>query len=464
MWNNKINKILIFALSVGVLAGCSKNLNLNPTDTFSESNAFTTMSDIQSGVNAAYSDLGTYINDMYANALLSDEAKLGADNAGQGALTYRMQFTSDANLSSDVTDAWGGYYATIDQVNRVLPKVATVTATAAQEPLRSVYKGQLYALRAVSHFELLQAYCKRYSSSESLGIPLMTTSNVLGTPARNTVAEVTAQIDADFDSAAVLTSSIFTDTAFNKVSVDAYRARYALYKGDWANAVTYATNVINANNKPLVSGTAFSGIWTDANTNELLLRIPYGTSTSVGGLWTTTGGLIYIAPSDKLVSSYTTADTRLAAYIGTNSSGNKYVNKFYSSSRGGRAVDMKVIRTSEMYLIRAEAYTKLSTPNLTAAAADLNALRANRITGYVTQTFSDVASLQTEIYTERYKELCFEGFRYFDLKRNSLPLSRNSTDANAAWQTLDVSSFRWVLPIPQTEILANPNVVQNTGY
>ena len=39
------------------------------------------------------------------------------------------------------------------------------------------------------------------------------------------------------------------------------------------------------------------------------------------------------------------------------------------------------------------------------------------------------------------KELCFEGFRFFDLKRNNLPVQRNATDASPAWQTLPAGNF-----------------------
>src|SRR5205085_1342505 len=166
----------------------------------------------------------------------------------------------------------------------------------------------------------------------------------------------------------------------NKVNIAAYQARIALYKEDYANAITYATEVINSGVKPLVTGTAFAGIWTDANTNETLFRIRLTTSTALGALWTTTGGQIYIAPSDKLVAAYDPTDIRKAAYIGT-TGGNNFVNKYYTSSRGGRVVDIKACRISEMYLIRAEAYAKRAAPSVALGLADLITLRTQRFTG-----------------------------------------------------------------------------------
>ncbi|HEY0299200.1 MAG TPA: RagB/SusD family nutrient uptake outer membrane protein [Arachidicoccus sp.] len=468
--NTKIkNSSFIVLLFTIILSSCSKDLALNPSDTFGENNAFLTIDDIQSGTNGAYGELGAYLNDMYVNAVISDEARLGIDNAGQGALTYRLQYSSDGVTGGDVVAAWGAYYSVIDQVNRVLQKVPVVSAAPGQEPRRNILKAQLLAIRAYSYFELLEAYCKRYSASDNWGVPVVLEPDILRQPARNTVAEVTSRIEEDFDSAyallPVVTSSSFYDTVFNRINIDAIRARYSLYKGDWDNAIKYSTNVISSNVKPLADSADFLGIWTDENSDETLLRVRYANSTSVGGMWTTTNGLIYIAPSDKLVGSYDTSDVRLNAYIGTDESkGAHYVNKFYTSSRGGRMVDAKLARISEMYLIRAEANAKKSSPDISAAAADLNLLRSKRISGYHEGAFSSTATVLNAIYDERFKELCFEGFRFFDLKRNSLELDRNASDANSTWQTLPVSNYRWVLPIPQDEMLANPNMVQNDGY
>jgi hypothetical protein len=125
---------------------------------------------------------------------------------------------------------------------------------------------------------------------------------------------------------------------------------------------------------------------------------------------------------------------------------------------------MKCARIAEMYLIRAEANAKKASPDLAAGAADLNTLRAQRITGYVNETFASAADLITAVLDERFKELCFEGFRFYDLRRNNLPVQRNASDASPAWQTLPITSYRFVFPIPDAEIRANPNMTQNEGY
>ena len=115
-----------------------------------------------------------------------------------------------------------------------------------------------------------------------------------------------------------------------------------------------------------------------------------------------------------------------------------------------------------MYLIRAEAKAE-STGD---AAADLNALRTNRITGYSTATFADKTTLVNAIYTERFKELAFEGHRFFDLKRRNLPVQRLAADAvNASGAvTLSPTKAQYNFPIPALEISVNKNTVQNPNY
>lgn len=464
----KLKKYSLYVLSATLLLGsCKKELDQNDPDVVSEANAFKTFEHVQYGVNAAFQRYGAYSTDMYKSALVSDEAKLGADNAGQGALEYRYQYSSDATTGGSVTAGYFGYYALIDQVNRVLPKIDVVETPANLVPRKDIVRGHLLGLRALAHFGLLQSFCKNYNASEPLGVPIMLESDPLAKPSRATMGAVMTQIEKDLSDAKALvpaaTPANFTDTVLNKVNIAAFQARIALYKGDYQAAITYATEVITSNVKPLVSGTDFEGIWTDQNANETLFRIRYLTGSDIGGLWTTTGSLVYIAPSDKLVATFGSDDIRKTAYIGT-VSGKVCVNKFFTSSRGGRVVDMKACRTAEMYLIRAEAYAKLATPNVAAGTADLNALRAARITGYVNETFGSAADLITAVLNERFKELCFEGFRLYDLKRNNLPVQRNSSDASPEWQTLAAGSFRFVMPIPQAELLANPNMVQNEGY
>src|SRR5690606_17250463 len=108
---------------------------------------------------------------------------------------------------------------------------------------------------------------------------------------------------------------------------------------------------------------------------------------------------------------------------------NKYTRGIVPNAPGLTSV--KLFRTGEMYLIRAEAALMRDngTAGMTAAAKDLNDLKAARIYNYVHVQFPDAQTLHQAILNERYKELAFEGHRFFDLKRNDLPIERWATDA-----------------------------------
>jgi len=61
--------------------------------------------------------------------------------------------------------------------------------------------------------------------------------------------------------------------------------------------------------------------------------------------------------------------------------------------------------------------------------------------------------------------LAFEGDRYLDLQRLKLDIIR-TTEYPASARSLPYSSFRRLLPIPQSELDSNPNIrsQQNSGY
>jgi hypothetical protein len=184
-------------------------------------------------------------------------------------------------------------------------------------------------------------------------------------------------------------------------------------------------------------------------------------------------GTVTWAPSDKIWNSYDKInDIRFSSYL----KDEPLLTKFGRPSRiiakyagtgytttAENVADAKVFRTGEMYLIRAEA--KAENNDLVGAAADLNALRAARITGYTTQVFASKDAVITAIIEERFKELAFEGHRFWDLRRRNLPVERLLSDApTSAAQILPAGNFRFLLPIPNAEIQANPLIKQNPGY
>ncbi|HJS54481.1 MAG TPA: RagB/SusD family nutrient uptake outer membrane protein, partial [Chitinophagaceae bacterium] len=111
--------------------------------------------------------------------------------------------------------------------------------------------------------------------------------------------------------------------------------------------------------------------------------------------------------------------------------------------------------------IRAEAYARKGGSNEATALADLNTLRAARISGFV-PGIETGSALMNAIEMERRKELISEGHRWFDLKRTSKAINRSNC---SVFCTLIASDRAWTWPLPIAEINANPGILpQNPGY
>ena len=456
----------VYTLLLGALilsASCTK-LNLQPTDIIDPSKAYRNINDINMGILGVYSLID--YTQISMNATVTDEATYPTENNVGNSDAYRWLYNPS---SGSVTSLYSSYYQAIDRANRSLAGLEALTLTGNDAIAGSRYRGELLALRAYLHFELLRAYASSYQTG-ALGVPYMKVS-VIGYPARDNFEAVVSNIKADLTEAKTLTSTAFTDkTRITRLAIAAMQARLALYEKNWADAITYSTEVITA--VPLATKAQFPGIWTDANDNEVIWKLKrVGTTDSRVGdfFFRQTGGIVLYAPALKLINTFDRVnDIRYPAYIRfdatrTGTKSPYLVNKYIGgTSTAPGLTDIKLFRTAEMYLIRAEAQAESNGD----AAGDLNTLRNARINGYTNATFTDKASLIDAIYTERYKELAFEGHRFYDLKRRNLPVQRLAADAtNASGAvTLLPTQAQYAFPIPAQEVLINKNTVQNPNY
>ncbi|MBO9727760.1 MAG: RagB/SusD family nutrient uptake outer membrane protein [Chitinophaga sp.] len=447
------------------LFSCNKQLDLQPTDSIIDpERTFRNVADLNGGLIGAYAAL-TY-NTIYSVSLLSDECTLPSENnLGRGVASYRWQIDPG---STTITGSFGEYYITIDRVNRVLGAVNRVPAKGNDIALKDRYRGEALALRAYCHFQLLQSYAEAYEPA-AMGVPFMDTS-VIGFPARNTFGDVMTAIEKDLQLASTLIPADADDNSrITLAGVAAIRARAALYAKKWDDAITYATAAIDA--APLASAADFPAIWKDTKQSEVIWKLKQvaGVNDPVGAVYYD-GDVVYYAPSFELINLFDKdKDVRYPAYIlydDTRGDGtSKYiVNKYYGPDGNIGLADIKLFRTGEMYLIRAEALAEKN--RVSDGANDLNALRAARITGYTTENFAGKDALITAIYTERFKELAFEGQRLFDLRRRGLNVTREPADAiNSLGAVLLKPGQRgYVFPIPDAETKANKNMQQNPEY
>jgi len=247
-----------------------------------------------------------------------------------------------------------------------------------------------------------------------------------------------------------------------------------LYANSLDSAVKYSTLVINA--RPLASRTVFPNIWVDASTAEVVWSVKFEAFNSDIGanIFYSVGNRASYRPTTNLVALYDQVnDVRFSSYFRNLLRGAarltsparlvmiKYDARLNTLPKPDGIVNFKAFRTGEMYLIRAEAYARLGGVSEALGLADLNTLRAARINGYAPVILTGTA-LKNAIADERRKELMGEGHRFFDIKRTTRIINR--TTNCTSFCTLASGAREWALPIPQSEMLANENMVQNGGY
>lgn len=475
--------ILVPAISLGSLSSCQNLLDIEETDFLGGETALRTVKNNESLVLGAYAGFGTEMG-IRLNGVFSDELKVGEFYNAQ--TTHEWQYASNDIGIRDSYTATTPYYRVIDRANRVLTALPdAIVESESDEALKARIEGEAKFLRAYSHFELFRYYCQNYDPS-GLGMMFMETPT-LQPQARIQMDDYFNNILNDINDAKSLLPNNLTDVnRATRLAAVGLHARVALYMRNWEVAAAQATEYING--LPLASKDDFPKIWTDESNAEVAFRLARNNSNRIGGIYRGTftrnaaGELVAPAtiswvPSTKLWDSFDEAnDIRFAAYLidepilaAVTGKPSKIVHKYAGTgyaTANENVANLKIFRTAEMYLIRAEARAELnSVTGANSAESDINALRAARINGYTNITFTGKDQAITEILQERFKELAFEGHRFWDLKRRGLPVTRTGDDApSSQGATLSAGNFRFTLPIPEPEIQANPLIVQNEGY
>ncbi len=436
------------------------------------------MSDIELHLNGIYS--GFQSTGYYASAfgtlpdIMSDNLAENVESLGSYRTLADWLYVSNDGTISNV---WATPYNMINDCNILLSNVDKFKETKTGQSNR--LKSQALAIRALAHFDLLRYFGQSYDrNSTELGVPIKTESN-LDKPQRNTVKEVYDQVYADLTQAKTLMGSmdqsINTSSDRSRIDIigtDAILARVAYYAKDYATAISSTTAVINNSNQlGLATFADFPSIWTnDAIANEVIWYVKFfpGDGYAGGDVYFAVNDRVSFKPSQNLLSLYnTTTDVRYKSYFsGTTAKrpGQLIVSK-YLGIGGDGLTNWKALRMGEIYLIRAEALAR-SGQN-TAARSDLKKLRDQRISVPDIEDLSNPSFLLTAILIERRKELFLEGHRWFDLRRAGQGITRGGDcKAPATACSLASNSFRFVWPIPQDEMKANPNIAsqQNTGY
>lgn len=461
-----MRKIFIILLSV-VLFGCTDQLTQSPSNQLPASEAITSVGDLQSAVNGVYA---TLVNDMSycGNFGLYADAKGGEleylNNYGHLGPVINLQ--TDKN-SDEAAGFFSTFYVAIYRINDIIAALKAKPLAEASTPQYKDLMGQLHAMRALYHFELLRIYCPLPAVATDMnaaksGIVISDKTHKSNTTfTRNTLKESYDFVITEFNESLKTIGKAKSIGSLNYWAVQGLLSRVYLYLERYQEALDAAKDVITNSPYALYTIANYMESWKIEGASEVLFEVrtsdldnaqrnSIGYYTSPDGYPEGTASASFKQFYDALPAG----DVRKGVLAKEISTDNKF-EAFYCQKYKGRAGvtsplyvnNPRVIRLSEVYYIAAEAVLKGATGGQTAAFY-LNEVKKNRITGYV-----DMATVTIDdILADRRIELYCENARMFDLVRYKKVINHHGF-ANPIQPT----DTRLLVSWPQRELEINKN-------
>ncbi|MBN8879189.1 MAG: RagB/SusD family nutrient uptake outer membrane protein [Chitinophagaceae bacterium] len=498
----KTVKNTIVIITALVFCSCSKFLDKAPLDSVNTSNFWLTESDAIAGINGAYQPLQwpkLYNLRMWTTDIWAGNSVVGAGGGTDGIETQDIANFVTATDNAAALDIWRGPAPGILRANLVLQNVPSMNIDG---ELKNRILGEARFLRATYYFILARLFGD---------VPLITVPQIPSDdlrPTRTSKSEVYNLIIDDLTQAISLlpprTSYSGTDIGrASKGAAAGMLAKVYLTLGQYQKTLDLCEEVaslgytLNANYSDNFSPLT-------KNSSESLFEVQYIGKTSYSfwdnenqSSWVSTftgprnsdfvgGGYGWDQPTQEFVNAYEAGDTRKDQTVlyagGPNFDGKTYqasysmtgynlrkflVPKSISPDYDTNPADFPVLRYSDVLLMQAEALNELGrTAEAQLPSTSINAggplNRVRRRAGLTDVQGLNQAALREKILHERRMELAFEGHWWFDLVRVNngqygLDFLHSIGKSNAATKHL-------LLPIPQKEIEANPNLAQNPGY
>tara|TARA_R110002049_G_scaffold200119_6_gene370710 strand:- start:817 stop:2145 length:1329 start_codon:yes stop_codon:yes gene_type:complete len=441
-------KKIIYITLIFVTALSCDVLDAEPQNSISAEEAFKTKEDINKGILGAYASFQSLSYYGRTYSLFSD---LAADNLAHPLAATATAYAEVNNNNilpenGSVDGIWSIAYDGINVANNVITKVPTIADMSEQEKNEAL--AELYFIRALNHFNLLNYFG---------GVPIKIIPTVgvgnLDAP-RNSVEEVYSQIINDLIFASDNLPVSSNKVRAGKYAAKALLAKVYLYKKDYPQAKTLASEVIAEGGYTLLQN--YEDIFADDASAESIFEIAFTqlerNRISEYNFPTSLNGRREVEPAQDLLDAYEANDERFEgsiAFEGTQA----YAIKYDDLSLG--ADNFIVLRIADMYLVRAEAEANLPSPVVSAVQSDINEIRVRANLQPTLE--SSISQLIRIIEKERRIEFAFEGQRWFDLVRTDRAIAV-LPNVNSTNQTL--------FPIPTDEIQTNnsPGMVQNPGY
>jgi hypothetical protein len=458
-----------------VFTSCEDFLTQEPNLYQTNELTLSTFQGLTSATIGAYSPLyltSWYGRDFVVTAdLKGGNAKISPQTSGRFQTQYQW-----SDLSTSTIDLWSSAYNLIARTNNVINALSGFTEKDVDSTEINNLKGECLFLRALGYFDLVRFYAQPYSAgTDNPGVPIVLVTEI-GKPARNTVGEVYQQIVSDLTMAKGFIKKgnkhgEGTDTRAwaSANAVKALLARVYLYMENWQAAADYATEVINSGEYRLYDESTYTtwdmgGAWGTDAASEIIFEVYGAEGNSSHGNWEVISFIMSpdgygdIGASHDVYDLYQGNDIRKQLFRNSE----QYPDALWSLKYPGKDGDLRednipVLRLGEMYLIRAEASLNGAFISRASALHDYNSIR-------VPLGLDEATTVSlNDIYDERRRELCFEGHQLFDLARTKRSLTRTDYDGSVN-KDVPFPDYKWAMPIPQGEVDANENCIQNDKY
>lgn len=354
--------------------------------------------------------------------------------------------------------SWETYYHRIVLSNMILSRADELPGT---EVERNDAKGEAFFLRAFSYFMLINSYAKPYTTAKEAesekGVPINSFTDVQ--KERNispsSVKAVYDLIEEDINEAIQCFSKSKLEKSILRPGLEAallLKSRVSLYTKKYEAVIASVDELLKVTDKHLfdIRKLDKNSRFIDKNNTEILFSYgEYYLSNYVAAGPTSKGSFVV---SPDLYEKYAKDDARKKVFF---SQYKPRIKPFKYYSLSSKQVKAYAFRLGEAYLNRAEA--KFLLGDNAGAIKDIETLRASRIDGDPSIKINTNDELLEKIRLERRLELCFEGHRWFDLRRYGCPSISHtySSSDNAANKTifkLEVGDSRYTLPYPHAEI------------
>lgn len=451
-----ILKILVFIIFI-IFYSCEDFIDIDPPTTqISGQDVFKELATAEAAMNEVYVRLreksilsGNSHGATYALGVYTDELKNYNASFSWEEELYRNNLIS-TNVS--IQNIWNDSYNIIYLCNRIIEGLENSSFIVETEKDKLI--GEAIFVRTLTYYYLTHLFGD---------IPYTTTTSYEVNRQLSKIPnnEIRQQLIEDLIIADEKLKN-YTDTYLqnrpNKWAVQTLISRLFLEDENWAQAIEYASNVMNAGYELEQREKVFlkesrSTIWhlksaaEGVNTKE-------ATSLMFSSLPPPKVGLAH-----DLVNSFEENDLRKELWVKElNDESGEYFHayKYKENQNTASSIEYSVIfRIEEIVYILIE--SELNIGNYESAINLWNDLRVNNnLEAWITLPNNPLDSL---IEDRRKEFFCEHGHRFIDLKRTNKLLEVMSMTK----QTWNVNNKNW--PIPQSEILLNPNLLpQNDGY